>query len=224
MAASAATVLDPVLDLREPVTPRPPAFGDGPPRPPVALGAEEPPVSNARLGMLAFIVFESMLFAPLMGVYVLLRWGSVAWPPAGQPYLPIGITWVNTAFLLGSCVPLTLAVRAFRRGAWRAASRGLLTATTMGSVFLTIQGFEWARLVAHGLTVAKGVYGASFVILIGTHGIHVLGAVVWLATVTLLTVTGRIGAGRVVLLDLCAMYWYFVSALWVVLFALVYLA
>src|SRR5437879_5041873 len=74
-----------------------------------------PPVSAVRLALLAVIVFESMLFAGLLGGYIVLRWGSAAWPPAGQPYLPLAVTWVNTGILLGSCIPLSLSVRSFRR-------------------------------------------------------------------------------------------------------------
>ena len=174
--------------------------------------------------MLAFIVFESMLFAGLLGGYTVLRWGSATWPPAGQPYLPIAVTWLNTAILLGSCIPLIGSLRAFRRGERRPFVRGLLLASLLGTLFLAIQGFEWTRLLAHGMTVAHGTYGAIFVMLIGAHGLHVLGAVVWLSAVALLAMTGRVTPDKSAALDTSSMYWFFVCAVWILLFALVYLA
>src|SRR5438093_1144152 len=83
---------------------------------------------------LAFIVFESMLFAGLLGGYVVLRWGNKPWPPPGQPYLPIGVTWLNTAVLLGSIAPLTAAGRAYRRGARAPFARALVLTALLGSL------------------------------------------------------------------------------------------
>ena len=229
MAPPTTTVLDPVLEELEreapPATPPPPPDRRG--RDGVRPRRVEtlpPPVSNAILAMLAFIVFESMLFAGLLGGYVVLRWGSPAWPPRGQPYLPIAVTWLNTAVLLGSIVPLAAAARAHRRGARRAFVRGLVLTALMGSAFLAIQGFEWVRLLAHGMTVVHGTYGGIFLLLIGAHGLHVLGAVAWMATLAALAAAGRIASGKSPALDISTLYWYFVCAIWIVLFALVYLA
>ena len=94
----------------------------------------------------------------------------------------------------------------------------------MGGVFLAVQGYEWSRLLAHGMTVEGGVYGGIFLILIGTHALHVLGAVVSLAIVAALAVAGRAGRRHTTAFQLCRMYWAFVCILWVFLFALVYLA
>jgi cytochrome c oxidase subunit 3 len=229
MASPTTTVLDPELAQLE--REAPPA---GPPSPPIREGeppfrarrveAVPPPVSNAKLAMLAFIVFESMLFAGLLGGYIVLRWGSRVWPPLGQPYLPIAVTWLNSAVLLGSLVPLISAGRAYRFGARVPFARGLALTAIMGSTFLAIQGFEWVRLLAHGMTVVHGTYGGIFLLLIGTHGLHVLGAVIWMATLAVLAATRRIAPQNSTALDIATLYWYFVCAVWIVLFALVYLA
>lgn len=224
MTTSTSSVLEPALEEGSPPLP-PPTDDVGPPAL-LRVAMEPPPVSNATLAMLALIVFESMLFAGLLSAYIVLRTASAAWPPAGQPYLPIGIIWLNTIILLGSCVPLVLALRALRAGQKKAGARRLTVAAAMGAAFLSIQGFEWMRLLAHGMTVEGegGVYGAIFMMLIGAHGLHVLAAVVWLGTVALLTSAGRLGRGRSPAIDICAMYWYFVCAVWIALFGLVYLA
>lgn len=202
--------------------PRPPHGGGDPPRPPQS-GARAPVVANGMLAILAFIVFESMLFAGLLGGFSVLRFGSRLWPPPGQPYLPLAVTWVNTFVLLGSLVPLTLAGRAVRRGEARRFLGWLAVTAALGAVFLAIQGTEWVRLLAHGMKVVNGVYGGMYLMLIGTHGLHVLGAVVWLAVLAALAAAGRLRAPAPAL-RIAATYWWFVCAVWVALFGLVYLA
>ena len=76
------------------------------------------------------------------------------------------------------------------------ATRALALTAVLGSLFLTIQGVEWVRLVGHGLTLGSGAFGATFYVLIGCHGVHVLVAVMWLATTALLARAGRFTAAR----------------------------
>jgi heme/copper-type cytochrome/quinol oxidase subunit 3 len=100
--------------------------------------------------MLLVIVFESMIFVALLGAFVVQRSATRPWPPAGQPFLPIGVTWVNTFVLLGSLLPLQAAGRALRRGRHAAFVRSLAIATAMGAIFL-VQGIE-GRVSSRGLT------------------------------------------------------------------------
>jgi len=216
----------PVLDVEEQLITVPPClppeFGeDGPPpdpRPPAG-----PVVSNARLGMLVFLGAEAMFFAGLIGAFLVFRLGSLTWPPAGQPRLPVGVTAVNTAILLLSSYTMYRALRAIRGGSRRGLAGGLLATALLGAVFLGVQGVEWVRLIHFGLTLSTGVYGATFYTLIGTHGLHVLGAVLWLAVVLVGVTRNRFSAARHVAVELCGMYWYFVVGLWPILFGLVYL-
>ena len=90
--------------------------------------------------------------------------------------------------------------------------------------FFTYQGFEWVRLVQHGLTLSSGTYGGIFYVLIGCHGLHVLVAVVWLLVVAALARSGGFTAERHAALETCTLYWYLVCGLWAFLFPLVYLS
>ncbi len=227
------SVETPVVDkLREDVTQVPPGFDEGPPefpRDPFGHGGDggdrvEPPVSNARLGMLMFLGAEAMFFAGLIGAFLVFRFGSVMWPPPGQPYLPVGVTGVNTATLLFSAYTMYRAMRAIRGGDRERMVRWLSMTALLGMIFLGVQGYEWMRLVHYGFTLSSGTYGATFYTLIGTHGVHVFGAVLWLLVVLAGAGRNRFSAERHVGLTLCGMYWYFVVGLWPVLFTLVYLS
>jgi len=189
---------------------------------PTVPALREPPISNAQLGVLIFIAFETMIFAGLVTAYWVLRSGSLAWPPPNLPRLPLAVTAVNTAMLGFSAVTMSRAVKAIGVGS-QAGLRGALVATAaLGAGFLAIQGSEWARLIHQGLTLASGSYGGTFYALIGLHALHVIGAVAWLLVVLALAYRGRFSAGRHAGVTLCATYWYYVCALWMVLFAIVY--
>ena len=182
-----------------------------------------PVVSNTRLAMLVVIAAESMLFAGLIGMFLVFRLSAREWPPPTLPRLPLAMTALNTVVLFASLVPLAAALRAVRRDDRRRLVRAIALTAGLGAVFLVVQGAEWVRLVHHGLTLASGTYGATFYVLIGCHGVHVLVAVAWLGVVAALARRGTFRPTRHAGLEMCAMYWYFVCALWAVLFPLVYL-
>lgn len=221
-------VIDKVEEIRILV---PPGFDEGPPpefpRDPFGRGDEdrtEPPVSNARLGMLIFLAAEAMFFAGLIGSFLVFRLGSAIWPPPGQPYLPVGVTGVNTLILLFSAYTMYRAIRAIQQGDRQRLIRWLLITALLGTIFLGVQGYEWARLVHFGLTLSSGTYGATFYTLIGIHGAHVFSAVIWLLVAVAGARCNRFSATKHIGLTVCGMYWYFVVGLWPVLFTLVYLS
>jgi len=183
----------------------------------------EPLIASTRIAMVALITSELMLFAGLIGMYVVVRFSHTVWPPADQPRLPLPVTTLNSLVLFASVVPLSAALRAVRGDDRPRAARLLAVTTGLGTLFLAVQGLEWTRLVHHGLTLGSSQYGSAFYVLIGCHALHVLAAVVWLAVVTTFARRGRYRAERYAGLEMCAIYWYFVAALWTVLFALVYL-
>lgn len=214
---------DPGLHLAEvpPVVPPSPPEADLPP--PSPPPRKEPFVSNARLGMLMFLAFETMFFGGLLGAFLVFRLAAVRWPPPGQPYLPGLVTWINTGILLASGITMRRALRAIRGGNQSGLVNGLGATGLLGAIFLAVQGSEWIRLVRYGLTLSSGTYGSTFYTLIGSHGLHVLGAVVWLLIVLLQARATRFTARDHVGVQLCGMYWTFVVGLWPVLFGLVYL-
>lgn len=187
-----------------------------PPRP-------RPLVSSARLGLFLFLAAETMLFGGLIGAFLVFRFGSPSWPPPGLPQLPILVTTINTIVLFSSCWPAARALRAVRRGDREGLRQGLAMTCLLGGLFLLVQGSEWMRLIDYGLGLTSGPYGSTFYVLIGFHALHVLGAVIWLLVVQSGAMRRRFSAQRHVAVELSIFYWYFVSAVWAVLFPLVYL-
>lgn len=203
---------------RPPLPPR--GGGDGPDREPAP---RRPLLDNVRLAMLSLIAGEVMFFGGLVSAFLVLRTAAPVWPPPLQPRLPLGVTGVNTLVLLASSATMVAALRALRRGDGVALLQRLVVTAGLGTLFLLVQGYEWTRLIHHGLTLASGAYGTTFYTLIGTHAVHVLGALVWLTVTTALAARGGFLDGRTGTLRACAMYWHFVVALWPVLYLAVYL-
>lgn len=180
------------------------------------------PVSNARVAVVMLLVAETMFFAGLIGAYLLFRLASPQWPPPNLPRLPLAVTWVNTIVLMLSAATMLAALRASRSGDGRTLGRGMAVTALLGTAFLVVQGSEWAGLIHHGLTLSSGTYGASFYVLIGAHGVHVGAAVLWLGVLCLGIWRGGWKSERYAAIEVCSVYWFFVCALWLVLFALVY--
>ncbi len=97
----------------------------------------------------------------------------------------------------------------------------LLVSAILGTGFLMVQGIEWVRLVDFGLTMTSSLYGSTFYVLIGVHGLHVAGGLVGLLVV-LAQVLREVHATGDRSLRLCRMYWWFVVGIWPVLYLLVY--
>ena len=188
----------------------------GPPR------ASEPPISNAQLAILIFIAFEAMIFMGLISAYFVLRSGHMAWPPPDMPRLPLAVSAVNTVMLTFSAFTMWRALSAVRRADVAGLRSGLVATAVLGGGFLAVQGSEWVRLIRQGLTLSSGAYGSIFYTLVGLHAAHVVAAVVWLLAVLALAQRGRFTERRHTAVQLCAMYWYFVCGLWLVIFGLVY--
>ena len=192
-------------------------------RPGGPSGSRVKPVSNMRVAMAMFLVAESMFFAGLIGAYLVLRVGSVVWPPAGLPALPLGITVFNTVFLLLSSVTMAWSLAAIRRDDVSGLSRWLMATGVLGAAFVAVQGSEWVQLVHHGLTLSSGPYGGTFYVLIGAHALHVVGALIWLLSVAAMARRGRYAKATHDGVEACAIYWFYVCALWGLLFWMVYL-
>ena len=192
--------------------------GGGPPvRPNVPI------LSNARLAVIMLLGAELMFFAGLIGAFLVFRLSAQVWPPPFQPRLPVGITGVNTVILLFSALTVHWAVVAARAGASAGIVRHLGSTALLGAMFLLIQGYEWLRMIHFGLTTSSSVYGGLFYTLIGAHGVHVIGGLIWLLIVCWQSKRGRFTKKDYVGVQTTRMYWTFVVALWPVLYALVYL-
>jgi heme/copper-type cytochrome/quinol oxidase subunit 3 len=178
-------------------------------------------VPSGVLGMAMFLAAETMFFAGLISAFAVLRAQAPLWPPVDQPRLPVGVTGFNTLLLLASAWTMQRACAALPRE--RAVlTRWLGVTAGLGGLFLLIQGVEWTRMIQFGLSTTSSLYGATFYVLVGAHGLHVLAAVValfWVRSRTARHCTAETAEAH---LRPMRMYWFFVVAIWPLLYGLVY--
>jgi heme/copper-type cytochrome/quinol oxidase subunit 3 len=179
--------------------------------------------ADPTLGVLIFIGSEVMLFAGLLSAFIVSRAAAPFWPPPNQPRLPIVVTGFNTMVLVISAVTMWRVVRVLPRHDHASAARWMAVTTTLGIIFLVVQGREWARLIRFGLTMKSSLYGAMFYLIVGAHALHLAVAVSVLSWVAARQRRARYEADfRGVVA--CATYWSFVVILWPIIYALVYLS
>jgi heme/copper-type cytochrome/quinol oxidase subunit 3 len=170
--------------------------------------------------MLIFVGTEVMFFAGLISAFTISRAGAApgTWSlPAGQT-LPAGATAMNTVALIASGALVWLAGQQHGR-ADRRAARTLLAAIGLGSLFVVMQGQEWARLLANGVTLWSSSLGAFFYLIVGTHAVHAVAALIGLLVAWWRLRTGRLSRG---LFLGAATFWYFVVGVWPIIYARVY--
>jgi cytochrome c oxidase subunit 3 len=174
--------------------------------------------------MAIFLVSLSILFAASLVAVVLVRARAPQWIPAGAAPLPWGL-WASTVVLLGSGASMQGAVAAIRRGKQPVSARLLVATLILGVTFLVLQGLNWRRmLVEDALLATESLYAWSFYVLTALHALHVVGGLVPLAITTRRAARGAYSWADFQGVRLVAMYWHFLHAVWIVLFAVLLLA
>jgi cytochrome c oxidase subunit 3 len=191
-----------------------------------AFSAHETPHAPPRtaiFGMTLFLASEAMLFAGLIGGYVVLRLSSPVWPPSPDyPQLPILLTGINTVFLVTSSFTYHFAEVAVKKG--KSGLLWLAVTIFLGLLFLGIQAYEWMHLHHEGLWFNKGgAYGSSFFLLTGFHGAHVAVGVLMIIVAFFRQLGGAYTAQNHTYLILTGMYWHFVDVVWIFLYSVLYL-
>lgn len=178
--------------------------------------------NNGPLGMALVVFVEVMLFAGFISAFAIVQGSAMPgmWPPPDQPRLPIERTALNTAALLASGVLLFLGGRRFRRSGAAAAQPWMLGALALGATFVVGQGMEWVALLRHGLTLTSSQLGSFFYVIIGTHGLHAVAAILALAWAVTAMRARRLTESALGAVEL---FWYFVVLVWPVLYWKVYL-
>lgn len=180
-----------------------------------------PSLSRGPVAMAGLIIAESAIFTIFIVAYLFYLGKSLS-GPTPQEVLKVPI--VNTICLLSSSVTITCAVRALGRG--RNLSFGVWWFATMalGSYFLFGTGREWMRLIYEkGLTIGTNLFGTTFYSLVGLHASHVIVGLAALLVVLALTACGAVQTAHAKRIEVVAIYWHFVDAIWVVVFTVVYI-
>lgn len=176
---------------------------------------------NRMFGFIVFLLSESMVFLGFFGGYIALKLTTTDWLPPGVNGLEIFDPAINTAVLVSSSFVIYFGELALERNKLNVFRLFLLATAAMGTYFLVGQAIEWNSL-SFGLT--SGLYGGTFYLLTGFHGLHVfvgillqLGVLVRSFTPKHATPENHYGFAAT------SLFWHFVDVIWIILFSLIYL-
>lgn len=137
---------------------------------------------------------------------------------------PLGIPLLNTILLITSGVTVTWAHYALKAGHRLQLIIGLALTVLLGSVFLGFQIYEYGHAYhALGLTLNSGIYGSTFFMLTGFHGLHVTLGTIMLIVILIRCIIGHFSPEHHFAFEASAWYWHFVDVVWLGLFIFVYI-
>lgn len=200
-----------------------------------------------RWGMSWFIFSEVMFFAAFFGALFYVRVLSVPdlasaeqqllwpgfnanWPSAGPkfaeqftPMGAMGIPLINTLLLLSSGATLTWAHWGLVAGKRGQLKLGLMLTIALGLIFLSLQVYEYVHAYQElNLKLTTGVYGSTFFMLTGFHGLHVTIGATMLLVILFRVMAGHFRPDHHFAFEAVAWYWHFVDVVWLFLFVVVY--
>jgi len=190
--ADPATVAFPVPEATTPVS------GEGRPTP--------------WWGMVCLIMTEGTLFAGLIASYWFYRAAAKQWPPAGIEDPKLTLSIIMSFVLWGSSIPMLIAERGIKKGRQRALRFGLMMAWIMGAAFLgySMKDFSELKFDWRG-----SAYGSIYYTTVGLHTFHVFVGLMMSLVVQIKAWQGKFSAERHVTVQVYAMYWHFVDAIWI---------
>ncbi len=179
-------------------------------------------VSNEKMAMWAFLGSECLLFGALISTYLLYKGRSISGPTPEDVY-DIPFTSVSSFVLLMSSLTMVLALGAIQRRDERRLRVWLLATALLGATFIAGQIYEFTAFVKEGLTISTNLFGSSFFVMTGFHGVHVTLGIVMLITLWAMSMRGQVPPEKSELVEIVGLYWHFVDIVWIVIFTVVYL-
>ena len=205
-----------------------------------------------RMGMMWFIFSEVMFFAAFFGALFYVRILAVPWlggageeamthellwpdfqamwplveTPGGQTTQAMGawgLPFYNTVLLVTSSFTLTWAHHALINNQRGKLIANLVATLVLGFTFLCLQVYEYIHAYNDlGLTLDAGIYGSTFFMLTGFHGMHVTIGAIMLTIMLLRILKGHLTPENHFAFEASAWYWHFVDVVWLFLFVVVY--
>jgi cytochrome c oxidase subunit 3/cytochrome o ubiquinol oxidase subunit 3 len=184
--------------------------------------AEKPWVlpSRGMVGMVCLIVAESAIFIIFVVAYIFYIGKSLSGPTPKQVLeLPI----VATICLLSSSFTAHAAVSALRKSKVGGCAAWLAATIFLALIFLFYTAREWYELIYHyGLTIRTNLFGTTFYSLVGLHATHVVVGLIMLTVALVAALRKAMNEHHAEKLEVLSLYWHFVDAVWVIVFAVVY--
>ena len=183
--------------------------------PQIAFGSRAP----IWWGQVGMMTIETTIFAIIVAAYFYVRLGFSVWPPPNIAPPDLELSTLNLILLILSCIPMYLGGKAVMERNFGRAILLIALNILMALVFLILRTVELNRW---NFKWTSDVYGSLVWTLIGMHTMHVIADTVESMVVLAIFVTGRAGGKQQLGSKLDGLYWYWVTAVWVPLYMLIF--
>nr|AXI98667.1 cytochrome c oxidase subunit 3 [Pseudoniphargus pedrerae] len=182
-------------------------------------------VSGLRWGMVLFILSEVLFFFSFFWAYFnsslspTMEIGDI-WPPTSiHIFNPFQVPLLNTAILLASGVTVTWAHHAILENNHSEALQGLFLTVILGFYFTLLQAMEYFEA---SFSIADSVYGTTFFVATGFHGLHVIIGSTFLTVCLIRLSKAHFSSSHHMGLEASIWYWHFVDVVWLFLYVSIY--
>src|SRR3954449_10485302 len=180
-------------------------------------------IDSRKLGMWGFLASECLFFGALISSHLLYRARAPQGVKVPHDVYDIPYTSVSSFVLLMSSLTMVLALAAIQRGDHHRLRIWLLATAFLGTLFVGGQVYEFTSFIREGLTIKTNLFGSSFFVLTGFHGVHVTVGIVMLLSLAHMSARGKIPQAKSETVEIAGLYWHFVDVVWIVIFTVVYL-
>ncbi len=174
------------------------------------------------LGMWVYLMSDCILFGSLFASYAVLS-GAFAGGPTGQELFSLPFVLTETFVLLFSSITYGYAMLALHRHDKSAVLRWLSVTFLLGAIFIGMEFYEFHHLIDNGAGPTRSAYLSSFFALVGTHGLHVIAGLIWMAVLMHQVKTRGLTGNNITRLSCLSLFWHFLDLVWICVFTFVYL-
>lgn len=188
---------------------------------------------GARMGMWLFLFTELLLFGGMFLVYSVYRLEYIQQFRIAAMALNTTVGALNTIILLTSSLTVALSITALQKGNRILSITLLIMTNILALLFMVNKYFEWSAKISHGLypgseellNLPDGqiLFYGLYYIMTGLHGLHVIIGFVFLTTILVFIIKGKVNKNNFVKLENAGLYWHLVDLIWIFLFPLFYL-
>nr|YP_010270660.1 cytochrome c oxidase subunit III [Pochazia discreta]UJY97592.1 cytochrome c oxidase subunit III [Pochazia discreta] len=178
-----------------------------------------------KLGMILFITSEVMFFFSFFWSFFHSSLSpnieiGMNWPPKSiKPFNPMEVPLLNTIILLSSGVSITWAHQAILINKLNKSNKSILITVMLGIYFTILQKWEYSEA---SFTIADSIYGSTFFMMTGFHGLHVIIGTIFLAVCFMRSKKMHFSTNHHTGFEAAAWYWHFVDVVWLFLYISVY--
>lgn len=178
-----------------------------------------------RWGIILFIVSEVFFFISFFWAFFHRSLSpnieiGITWPPVSIiPFNPFQIPLLNTIILITSGITVTWAHHALIENNFTQTTQGLFITVILGIYFTILQAYEY---IEAPFTIADRIYGSTFFIATGFHGLHVLIGTIFLFICLIRHINNHFSSNHHFGFEAAAWYWHFVDVVWLFLYISIY--